>query len=229
MENNNEDNNNNLVFDSRAALEDMASRGGKRKRMNKSARGRERKRLRQLASEEDWLVMSKETTTSDDPIGTPKIKPFDHVLVDAECSTDGSLKHMKERIKEGSKEETNLMLTDQKQLSDLVDLQKRLIASGFRLLKQGGTMVYSTCSLSQDQNENVVQWLLNENKDDAYLIPVHFPLANSSTKLVAEGSLEGTVRFYPNVGQQSADFFGDGLFLAKIGKNLKEERGTGGQ
>jgi 16S rRNA C967 or C1407 C5-methylase (RsmB/RsmF family) len=155
-------------------------------------------------------------TPEDSQDETPIIKLFDYVLVDAECSTDGSLKHVKERIKESStKKETNWMFTDQAQLADLVALQKRLIASGFRLLKPGGTMVYSTCSLSQDQNENLVQWLL-DNTHDAVLIPVHFPLAKS--KLVVEGSLHGTVRFYPNLGQASSDYFGDGFFLAKIGR-----------
>lgn len=199
----------NLVFDSRIALEETATRG-KRKRMNKSARARERKRLRQCASKE-WLNTG--STAEND---NTKINLFDHVLVDAECSTDGSLKHMKERMKESSaKEEKNLMLTDQLQLAELVALQKRLIASGFRLLKPGGNMVYSTCSLSQEQNESVVKWLL-DNHNEAYLVPVHFPLAKS--KLVVEGSLDGTVRFYPNLAQTSSEYFGDGFFLSKIGK-----------
>jgi 16S rRNA C967 or C1407 C5-methylase (RsmB/RsmF family) len=155
------------------------------------------------------------------------MKLFDYVLVDAECSTDGSLKHMNKRLKEEGrpKEETNLMLTDQAQLADLVDLQKRLIASGFRLLKPGGSLVYSTCSLSQDQNERVVQWLL-QGHTDAFLVPVHFPTAKSS-QLVMAGTLEGTVRFTPNLGQESESvdmLFGDGFFLAKIGK--KREIGT---
>jgi 16S rRNA C967 or C1407 C5-methylase (RsmB/RsmF family) len=221
---------NNLVFDSRAALEDEVGRG-KRKRMNKSARGRERKRLRQLATS-DWACREEHDDgdgDGDDDDGNkkegnpnlPQIKPFDYVLVDAECSTDGSLKHMRERLKESSPEEqeSNTLLTDKQQLADLVDLQKRLLASGFRLLRPGGVLVYSTCSLSQDQNEGVVEWLLEQQKDDAYIIKVEFP-DTSSSKLVAEGSIEGTLRFYPNlIGQEdSIGFYGDGFFVAKIGK-----------
>jgi 16S rRNA C967 or C1407 C5-methylase (RsmB/RsmF family) len=203
----------NLVFDSRSAFEEVSVRG-KRKRMNKSARARERKRLKLLAPA-DWVPVDESSDKTQDK--SPSIKLFDYVLVDAECSTDGSLKHMKERLKDtdSKREETNTMLTDQAQLADLVDLQKRLIESGYRLLKPGGTLVYSTCSLSHDQNENVVKWLLDK-MPDAFSIPVHFPKAKS--KLVGEGSLQGTVRFYPNLGQQSTDFFGDGFFLAKLGK-----------
>jgi 16S rRNA C967 or C1407 C5-methylase (RsmB/RsmF family) len=168
-----------------------------------------------LLAPSDWVPVDESSDKAQDK--SPNIKLFDYVLVDAECSTDGSLKHMKERLKdtESKREETNTMLTDQAQLADLVNLQKRLIESGYRLLKPGGTLVYSTCSLSRDQNENVVKWLL-DNMPDAFLIPVHFPKAKS--KLVVEGSLQGTVRFYPNLGQQSIDFFGDGFFLAKLGK-----------
>eukprot|EP00980_Cylindrotheca_fusiformis_P007538 scaffold1561_cov129-Cylindrotheca_fusiformis.AAC.30 len=200
---------NTLVFDSRSALEEISARG-KRKRMNKSARARERKRLRLLGSA-DWKPVIGEDNL-------PSIKPFDFVLVDAECSTDSSIKHLKERLKDtgSQREEENTMLTNQAQLTDLVDLQKRLIESGYRLLKPGGVLVYSTCSLSHDQNENVVDWLLKK-EPGAVLIPVHFPEARSS-KLVAEGQLEGTVRFYPNLGQESIGLYGDGFFLAKIGK-----------
>ena len=204
----------NLVFDSRAAVEELSSRG-KRKRMNKSARARERKRLRRLASR-DW-----HSSVDDTQVAEPKIDLFDYVLVDAECSTDGSLKHMKERAKDiTTKEEKNPMLTNQAQLADLVNLQKRLIASGFRLLRPGGALVYSTCSLSQEQNENVVQWLLHKFSDSE-LVPVRFLSARS--KLVSEGNLQGTVRFYPNCGNDdSTAYFGDGFFLAKIMKRQND-------
>jgi 16S rRNA C967 or C1407 C5-methylase (RsmB/RsmF family) len=210
------ENNMNLVFDSQVAAEEYQQRG-KRKRMNKSARARERKRLKEAAlTDRISTTGSAETCSTEDEQAelVPVIKRFDRVLVDAECSTDGSLKHVEKKLRE-STEATNLLLTDGTQLAGLVDLQKRLIASGFRLLKPGGTLVYSTCSLSVDQNENVVKWLLQQSKD-AFLIPVHFPLAKS--KLVAEGSVQGTVRFLPNLAKDSSSLFGGGFFLAKFGK-----------
>eukprot|EP00536_Pseudo-nitzschia_multiseries_P003065 jgi/Psemu1/301749/fgenesh1_kg.43_\ len=202
--------------------------------MNKSARAREKKRLRQIASLECGSSTKQENDASnkldndevsnsmDAPNG---IEPFDYVLVDAECSTDGSFKHIKERIKEspgGHHREENTMLTDPSKLAELVDLQRNLIASGFRLLKDGGTLVYSTCSLSEDQNENVVLWLL-ETHADAFLIPVHFP-SIQQTKFVTDGTLTGTVRFYPNLlhdADSSTALWGDGFFVAKVGKRAK--------
>ena len=227
----------NLIFDSRVAMEEMVQRGGKRKRMNKSARAREKKRLRQIATSEssDFVVNEahdvqngSESNHDEKEPQTTSIEPFDYVLVDAECSTDGSFKHIKERIKESSSNklkkddghtEENKRLTDPSKLAELVDLQRKLIASGFRLLKDGGTLVYSTCSLSEDQNEKVVKWLLESN-EDAVLIPIHFPLIKN-TKFVTEGSLAGTVRFYPNLVQKAEPttlLLGDGFFVAKIRK-----------
>lgn len=219
----------NLVFDSGVAMEEMVQRGGKRKRMNKSARAREKKRLRQIATAESDSVANARQQDSEKKVQT-SIGLFDYVLVDAECSTDGSFKHIKERMKEASSnkqkdadhKEENIRLTDPNKLADLVQLQRKLIASGFRLLKEGGTLVYSTCSLSEDQNEKVVKWLLDYHQD-AVLIPIHFPLIEKS-KFVAQGSLEGTVRFYPNLVKDTKSttlLLGDGFFVAKLKKQRK--------
>jgi 16S rRNA C967 or C1407 C5-methylase (RsmB/RsmF family) len=228
-----------LIFDSGVAIEEMIERRkGKRKRMNKSARGRERKRLRQLESLERYgSKKSKDNNNGEDneeeeKVISNNIRLFDYVLVDAECSTDGSFKHIKERIKESlsnnknkndlqqqQHREDNLMLTDSNKLAELVDLQRKLIDSGFRNLKGGGTMVYSTCSLSEDQNEKIVQWLLQTHKD-AKLIPIHFPTIQK-TKFVTDGLLRGTIRFYPNLVQDGDILLGDGFFVAKITKRIK--------
>ncbi|KAG7356008.1 tRNA/rRNA cytosine-C5-methylase [Nitzschia inconspicua] len=213
-----------LVFDSRVAIEERGERG-ERKRLNKSARARHRKRLRQIANVEG---MRPETNGGDDTVTNTNpsfIEKFDYVLVDAECSTDGSFKHIRERIKaeyDSSTtvhQEENRLLTDQAKLADLVTLQKKLIESGFRLLKPGGSMVYSTCSLSEEQNEKVVSWLLETNKD-AFLIPIHFPSIMQS-EFVTEGTLKGTVRFYPNLVDDATSeptLLGDGFFASKLGK-----------
>lgn len=75
-------------------------------------------------------------------------------------------------------------------------------------------MVYSTCSLSTRQNEEVVSWLLKENESSAFIVPVAFPGAGDA---VLEGGVKGTVRFVPNVCDRGG-LFGGGFFIAKIGK-----------
>ncbi|CAG8563220.1 12849_t:CDS:2, partial [Acaulospora colombiana] len=45
-------------------------------------------------------------------------------------------------------------------LNNLWDLQRNLLKNGWSLLKPGGILVYSTCSLSRRQNEDVIEWFL---------------------------------------------------------------------
>jgi 16S rRNA C967 or C1407 C5-methylase (RsmB/RsmF family) len=236
----------NLVFDSAAAAEEYRVLG-KRKRMNKSARARERKRLKQLIGIDEVPVVVAPEESSLPPPASPGItvELFDRVLVDAECSTDGSLKHVQQRLmkKEKQRQEDDdpsnpqliPQLTDDQQLADLVRLQQRLAESGFRLLKQGGYMVYSTCSLSGDQNEGVVSWLLKQHTE-ARVVPVRFASDLPETSsLIKQGTLPGTIRFVPNTKSYedspatSGDgslvspsfpngLFGGGFFLAKIQK-----------
>mmetsp|Transcript_20974 Transcript_20974/g.48447 ORF Transcript_20974/g.48447 Transcript_20974/m.48447 type:complete len:304 (+) Transcript_20974:351-1262(+) len=192
-----------LVFDSQVAQEEKAF-AGSRKRKNKSARAREQKRLRQLASLDHAKAENDPNKTGESEV------LFDFALVDAECSTDGSLKHVQHRMAKTGKLD-NHQLTDESELQKLVHLQRRLLESGFRLLKAGGVLVYSTCSLSVAQNEEVVQWLL-EHHSNAFIIPIAFSCGT-------EGNVSGTVRFLPSCKDDDGNIGGGGgLFVSKIGK-----------
>lgn len=75
-------------------------------------------------------------------------------------------------------------------------------------------MVYSTCSLSERQNEEVVAHLLHSTTD-SLLVPI--PIGRfGQSRFIKTGSIEGTVRFLPNTG--SDEQFGGGFFLAKVQK-----------
>lgn len=90
-------------------------------------------------------------------------------------------------------------------------------------------MVYSTCSLSEEQNEGVVKWLLSEYPLQASVIALSFDRnwTNAGEKhcqggFIQEGSVPGTVRFVPQLlekgdGSQQT-LSGSGFFLAKIEK-----------
>lgn len=248
---------NGLVFDSSAAMEEFQSRG-KRKRMNKSARAREKRRLLELQRKEEntkpndaiiqtngadskhkgqsivdpAAVAEAHENTSDKATGEALSGTlFDRVLVDAECSTDGAIRHIEKR--QSSAASSKSPAWDETNMDELVDLQKRLIDSGFRLLKRGGVLVYSTCSLSSKQNEQVVRWLFDKCTD-AFIIPVSFLGGDGSPAnlgFIEEGSLPGTVRFNPlkervHHGNACVDCMlpGSGFFLAKIGKRVHDER-----
>lgn len=80
---------------------------------------------------------------------------YDRVLVDADCSHDGSVKHLRKL----SAAELSLRLCPSLCAAH-VRTQRALLRNGFRVLRPGGVLVYATCSLTRAQNEEVVAWLL---------------------------------------------------------------------
>ncbi|EEB75011.1 RsmB/NOP family class I SAM-dependent RNA methyltransferase [Thermococcus sp. AM4] len=103
----------------------------------------------------------------------------DRVLLDAPCTSDGTIAKNPElrwRLRE-------------KNIPKVVALQKELIESAWRLLKPGGRLLYSTCSMLPEENEEVVRWFLSRH-DDARLVPLSGPYD--------EGFLPGTMRAWPH-------------------------------
>lgn len=89
---------------------------------------------------------------------------FDKILLDAPCSGEGLIN-----------------LTDPRTLDTwsvahirrLASLQKQLIIQAFQLLRPGGTLVYSTCTLAPEEDEMVVDWLLRKEQS-AKIVPLTF-------------------------------------------------------
>ncbi|ASJ01080.1 RsmB/NOP family class I SAM-dependent RNA methyltransferase [Thermococcus gorgonarius] len=103
----------------------------------------------------------------------------DRVMLDAPCTSDGTI---------AKNPELRWRLLE-KNIPKVVALQKELIESAWRLLKPGGRMLYSTCSMLPEENEEVVKWFL-ERHDNARLIPLNGPYD--------PGFLEGTMRAWPH-------------------------------
>jgi len=78
--------------------------------------------------------------------GLPAEPPFDAVLVDVPCSNTGVL---------ARRPEARLGFTPQK-VASLVAVQRELLAEAATCVRPGGRLVYSTCSLEPEENEEVV-------------------------------------------------------------------------
>ncbi|HEX8285151.1 MAG TPA: 16S rRNA (cytosine(967)-C(5))-methyltransferase RsmB [Pyrinomonadaceae bacterium] len=80
---------------------------------------------------------------------------FDRVLVDAPCTGTGTLRHNPEirwRLSPSSSRE-------------LAAVQSRILSRVARTLRPGGRLVYSTCSVEREENEEVVAAFLDSNPD----------------------------------------------------------------
>jgi len=78
---------------------------------------------------------------------------FDRILVDAPCSGTGTLRRNPEIRWRLSESDVN----------ELATKQKLFLNNAARVLKPGGQLVYSTCSVERDENEQVIDDFLNEN------------------------------------------------------------------
>lgn len=140
----------------------------------------------------------------------PKVLPlrFDRVLVDAPCTASGQLRN------KHPKYETS----DPKRLSHLQAIQKRLLTAGFQCLKPDGLLVYSTCSLYPEEDEDVVQNLLDQ-MPEARLLEARVPGLVSHPGLSMwqnhqyAQDMQRCLRIWPQ------DNDTDGFFLAPIGRS----------
>lgn len=81
---------------------------------------------------------------------------FDRVLIDAPCSGTGTWRR---------NPDTRWRASEDKGLEGLVALQSRILASAARLVKAGGRLVYATCSMMPEENEERVKVFLSEFPD----------------------------------------------------------------
>lgn len=125
---------------------------------------------------------------------------FDRVLVDAPCSGEGMFRKNSEAILHWSIENSKGCSFRQKEILDLAA----------KTVRPGGILVYSTCTFSTVENEEVIKWFLNKNSDFK-LEPIDICFGEPSTfdNIVSNASYMR--RIYPFHG-------GEGQFVAKLKK-----------
>ncbi len=109
------------------------------------------------------------------------VRKMDGVLVDAPCTGLGVI-HKKPDIK---------YRKTPNEISELSKLQSRILQTCSQYVKPGGTLVYSTCTITKEENEEVVDNFLQENQD-FYLNPLqdrHFPPGFDLSR-AAKGSIQ---------------------------------------
>lgn len=126
---------------------------------------------------------------------------FDKILLDAPCSGSGTIDL--ENISSYKNFSEDL-------IKKSIERQKKLLLKASKIIKSGGEIIYSTCSILKDENENIVSLLLNNN--DFEIVPLDENLFINIPKLPV--TIKGTICVCPN------ELY-EGFYLAKIKKIKK--------
>ena len=133
---------------------------------------------------------------------------FDKILVDAPCSGMGAIR----------KSPSTPLMWNPNFIKKLARTQKRLLETAFNCLKEKGTLVYSTCTLEPEENEEVVDYIL-EKYPKARLEKINLKIKKSEPVLKFNNKeyhkeIENCLRIFPQ------DNDTEGFFVAKITKRI---------
>lgn len=123
---------------------------------------------------------------------------FDNVLLDAPCSGSGTLNLNNPKLEKVFTKEL---------IKNSVKSQIDLLKKAMNVLKKGREMVYSTCSILQEENEKVIEHILESKK--ATIVDIEFPGIEDLPKLPTK--IPGTLCVMPNEEYE-------GFFVAKLKK-----------
>ena len=139
--------------------------------------------------------------TNNDPKDFQRLQNyFDVIVVDAPCSGSGLFRKDPNAINEWS--ENNVALCAQR--------QQRILADIMPSLKDGGVLIYSTCSYSQQEDEEIEDWLCDELKIESVQMKLGENWGIVETVSKKSGSFG--YRFYPDKVK------GEGFFIAAFKK-----------
>ncbi len=129
---------------------------------------------------------------------------FDAILLDAPCGGEGTVRKDVNALK-------NWQLDD---VTDIAETQKQLIESAFLALKPGGALVYSTCTLSQIENQQICHYIQQQYPEAVKFASLNNLFAGAEQACTEEGFLH----VWPQI------FDSEGFFVAKIIKTASVPR-----
>jgi len=134
---------------------------------------------------------------------------FDKVLVDAPCSGEGMFR------KDGDVAKA----WDAEKPAACAKLQREILSQAVRMLRPGGLLLYSTCTFSPEENEQIIAGLLRERRDMRLMEIEGYKGFSGGRPDLADGNpeLKKCVRIWPH------KMAGEGHFLALLKKEGEEK------
>lgn len=173
-------------------------------------------RSKKLASNVDRIGCTNVVLTQSDGVALSAFlgQEFDRILLDAPCSSEGYGRKSADFFTRNWNE---------KNIFASAKLQKRLIESAFKMLKPGGTLVYSTCTTAPEENELVVQYLCDTFGDAVEICAINFSniphyrgVSAWDSKHISAEISSNVCRLYPHL--KSVQWDSECFFVAKIKK-----------
>lgn len=133
---------------------------------------------------------------------------FNKILLDAPCSGEGMV----------NKKEKIFRCWSERRIRLLSKKQKKLINRALELMELGGTLVYSTCTFSPEENEAVIDFALKKHSDanvEKINVPInHVGGITSWNEIDFDKRVSSCMRIYPQHNGTG------GLFVAKLVKRI---------
>ncbi len=142
---------------------------------------------------------------------------YDKVLVDVPCTMEGRIFC--------SDPKTYQDWSEQK-IRDLSVRQQHLLRSAITCCKVGGTIVYSTCTLAPEENEGVIDWLIQRERETVEIETISIPGIQGRPGMTSwldqtyDPEVKNSLRILPSSSME-------GFFVAKlrkIGSNIPEQQ-----
>lgn len=157
----------------------------------------EASRARILSENIERFGLDNTIVTNVDPMRFTKQfqEAFDKIVLDAPCSGEGMFRKLEQAVDTWSEDK----------VLECAHIQKNLLKGAYDMLKQGGMVIYSTCTYSYEENEAMVHYAVDELGFE--LLPL-----NKSNGLCPGVDLDEAVRCYPH------HYRGEGHFIALLRK-----------
>ncbi len=161
-------------------------------------------RLARLQDNLNRLLLAAELVCADAAEWTAA--PFDAVLIDAPCSSTGTLRRHPDVP----------WLKHPADIEKLAALQRRLIAHAVTLTKPGGTLVYCTCSLEPEEGEDIVAGVFAATPDLRRMPIAPSEIFGRSEFITGAGDLRTLPCHFPDSDSRLAGI--DGFYAARLVK-----------